>query len=114
MGFWQRVVVNTLIFVALAGFFPSFLHVSTMWVAFIAAVVLGILNMFVKPILVLLSFPITIVTLGFFYLLINAFILELTSAVVGSSFEFASFGAALLISIILSIVNVIITSFLSR
>ena len=109
MKFFQRVLLNAVIFIATAGLFPDKFHVANVWVALIAAGVLGVLNMVVKPILVILSLPITILTLGFFYLCINAFILMLTSAFV-SGFYFANFGAAFLIALILSVVNLIITN----
>ncbi|GKS80787.1 membrane protein [Ligilactobacillus pabuli] len=110
MNFIKRVLINALIFVAVAGLLPNYFHVTSFWVAILAAVVLSMLNAFVKPILVILSLPITMVTLGFFYLFINAFILEMTSFFVGSAvFSFAGFGSAFLVSIILSLVNLIIT-----
>ncbi len=82
--------------------------------AFVAAVVLGILNMFVKPFLVLISLPITFLTLGFFYWVINALMLEMTSTFVGNAFEFANFSSALIVALILSVVNLIITNYLAR
>ena len=110
LNFWQRTLVTVLVFLATAGFFPNSFHVSSVWVAIIAAVILGLLNMFVKPILGVLSLPITVMTLGIFYLFINGFMLEITSFLVGPSFSFTSFGSAMLIAIILSVVNLIITS----
>lgn len=110
MNFIKRVIVNAVIFVAVAGLLPQYFHVANFGVALLAAVVLSILNAVVKPILVILSLPITVVTLGLFYLFINAFILEMTSFFVGSAFfSFASFGSAFLISLIISFVNLIIT-----
>ena len=113
MHFWQRVILNTIVFIATAGFFPQYFHVSSVWVSLIAALVLGVLNMFVKPLLVLLSLPITIMTLGVFYFVINGFMLELTAKLVGAGFQFSSFSAAFLVALILSLVNLIITSHLS-
>ncbi|KRM95864.1 hypothetical protein FC19_GL001343 [Liquorilactobacillus aquaticus DSM 21051] len=102
-----------MVFMATAGFFPQYFQVSSIWVSFIAAAVLGILNMFVKPFFVILSLPITFMTLGFFYLVINAFMLELTSILIGDTFKFANFGAAFLIAIVLSVVNLVITNYRS-
>jgi len=68
----------------------------------IVALVLGLLNFFVKPFLVLLTLPITIFTLGLFYLVINALIILLCDKLV-DGFSVASFWTALLFSIILSI-----------
>ena len=113
MGFWQRCLVNALVFLATAGFFPDALHVANVPTAFLAAIVLGLLNMSVKPILLVLSWPITVVTLGIFYLIINGLMLELTSVVMGGLFQFSSFTSAFMIAIVLSIVNLIITDHLS-
>lgn len=68
--------------------FPDALHVANVPTAFLAAIVLGLLNMSVKPILLVLSLPITVVTLGIFYLIINGLMLELTSVVMGGLFNF--------------------------
>nr|WP_054757830.1 phage holin family protein [Liquorilactobacillus satsumensis] len=113
MSFWRRVVVNALVFIATAGFFSQYFHVANIWVSLIAAFVLGLLNMFVKPVLLILSLPITFVTLGLFYFVINALMLEMTSFLIGGdSFKFANFGgAAFLVALILSFVNLIITNY---
>jgi putative membrane protein len=70
--------------------------------ALIVALVLGLLNFFVKPVLVILTLPITFLTLGFFYLCINAFIILLCDKLV-DGFAVNSFWTALFFSIILSI-----------
>lgn len=114
MRLWNRVILNWVFFLALSGFFPQFFYVQNLWVALIASFVLALLDMLVKPILSLLSLPITFLTLGLFMLVINGVILEMTSWIVGSGFQFASFGAAMLIAAILSIVNSIATSFFQR
>ena len=78
------------------------LVVDTFSTALIVAVVLGLLNFFVKPILVLLTLPITILTLGLFYLVINAIIIVLCDKLI-DGFNVSSFWTALFFSIILSI-----------
>ena len=55
MNFWQRTLITVLVFLATAGFFPTYFHVSSVWIACLAAIILGLLNMFVKPLLVILS-----------------------------------------------------------
>lgn len=112
LGFWQRILINGLIFLALAGLMPEYFYVANVLVAFVAALILGILNAFVKPFLVLLSLPITFLTLGIFYFIINAFMLELISSLMGSSFHFSSFGVTFLVALIISGVNLIISSYL--
>lgn len=79
-----------------------------MFLAFGAALVLAILNVLVKPVIKLLSLPINILTLGLFSLVINGFMLELTSFFVGSGFSFSSFGVAMLVAIAMSIIDIVI------
>ncbi|MEK7086341.1 MAG: phage holin family protein [Patescibacteria group bacterium] len=72
--------------------------------ALIAAVVLGALNLFIRPILVVLTLPITVITLGFFSLVINALLVMLVAYIV-PAFLIADFWTALLFALVLSIVN---------
>ncbi|OJF93109.1 phage holin family protein [Alkalibacterium sp. 20] len=103
MKWWQRILANTLIFLALAGFLEGFI-ISSWTTALLAAVVFGILNVLIKPILVILSLPITILTLGLFYFIINGLMLWFTAALV-SGFGFSSFTLALFVAIIVSALN---------
>lgn len=80
--------------VVLTGFFA----------ALIVALVLGIINAVIKPLLVILTLPINILTLGLFTLVINALLIMLASAVV-DGFSVAGFMTALWFSIILSIIS---------
>lgn len=79
--------------------------------AIIVAVVLSILNLLVKPILVILTLPITIITLGLFLLVINAIIILLADKLV-DGFSVSNFGTAILFSILLSILQWVLQSFL--
>ncbi len=72
--------------------------------AIIAAVVLGALNLFIRPILMVLTLPINIITLGLFSLVINAFLVWLATLVV-PGFAVADFWTALLFALVLAIVN---------
>ncbi|UDM31828.1 phage holin family protein [Lentilactobacillus laojiaonis] len=110
MKFFTTIIIDTLIFLAISGFFPASFFVSSIWIAIIAAFVLAILNVLVKPILSLLSLPINFLTFGLFSIVINGFMLELTSFLVGSGFRFSSFWMAMLVAIIMSVVSTIITN----
>lgn len=79
--------------------------------AVVVAVVLGILNAFLKPVLQLLALPVTILTLGLFYFVINVFIVYLTSYIV-PSFTVAGFFPALLFSLVVSLVSWVLGIFL--
>ena len=115
MSYLQRLIVNTLTFISLAVIFPTMIYVDSIWTAILASFVLSILNMFIKPILTILSLPFTLVTLGLFTFVINAAILKMTSFFVGASnFNFASFGSAFLIAVIMSEVHMMVSEHNSR
>jgi putative membrane protein len=90
--------------VLLIANFLSGVHVASFTTAIIVAFVLGLLNLFIKPILVILTLPVTIITLGLFLLVINAIIILLCTNIVGG-FAVDSFWTALLFSVILSILQ---------
>jgi putative membrane protein len=74
------------------------------WSLLIAAAVFTLINAWVKPVITILSIPFIVVTLGFFYLLVNVFMLYLTDWVVGD-FEISTFWTGLLAAIIVGVVN---------
>jgi len=74
--------------------------------AFAAAALLGVLNVLLRPLLLLLTLPLNILTLGLFTFIINAFLLMMVSGVV-SGFVVRSFGAAVLGAVIISVVGLL-------
>jgi len=115
VGFWKRILINTVLFIAIAGFFQSNFHIANIWMALVASFILAILNAAVKPILLLLSLPITLLTLGLFSIVINGFMLQMTSYFVGrANFGFSSFGMAMLVSVLMSLANVIVSNFFAK
>ncbi|MEM9675899.1 MAG: phage holin family protein [Cyclobacteriaceae bacterium] len=78
--------------------------VESFWAALIVAVILAIFNAILKPILIILTIPITILTLGLFLLVINAVIILMTDAVI-AGFSVSSFWWALAFSIIMAILG---------
>ena len=103
MKWLQTTLLNTVMFLALAGFFSG-LVIDTWQTALMAALVFGILNAIIKPILVILSLPLTILTLGLFYFIVNGAVLYMTSYFV-SGFYISSLGWATFLPIIISLVN---------
>jgi len=93
-----RWLVNTVFILALPNIVPG-VEVKNFFAALIAALVLGVLNALVRPILVLLTLPVTIVTLGLFLLVINALMVWITSAIL-PTFEIPTFGTALLVALL--------------
>ncbi|MBP3037903.1 phage holin family protein [Bacillaceae bacterium Marseille-Q3522] len=102
------IVINGILFVALAGFLNDSFYVSGFGAALAASFILSILNILVRPILIIFTLPITILTLGLFLFVINAITLLLTDSIMGSSLEVANFGTAIFVSIIISICNIVI------
>lgn len=96
-------MVNMLVVLAGSWLLPG-ISVSSNWDAFIVAIVLGLLNTFIKPLLIIFTIPATIFTFGLFLLVINAVIILMTDWLV-DGFAVAGFWWALLFSIILTIVN---------
>lgn len=98
-----RLLVTAALVLLLSNLLPG-VHVASFGTAVIVAVVLGLLNLFIKPILVLLTFPVTVITLGLFLLVINAIIIILCTYLV-DGFKVDGFLTALIFSIILSILQ---------
>ncbi len=95
-----NIFITTILVVVIAYFMPG-IRVDGFMTAVIVALVLGLLNIFVKPILVFFTLPATIFTFGLFLLVINAVIILLCEQLVGG-FHVASFWSALLFSLVLS------------
>jgi putative membrane protein len=87
-----------------ATYILSGVHVNSTATAILVAVVLGLLNTFVKPILIILTIPFTILTLGLFLLVINVLIIKWTSELV-PGFRVDGWWSALFFSIIVSLVS---------
>ncbi len=108
MGILISILIN-----GLAVFFTSYIlpgvKVDSFITAIIVAVVLGIVNFVVKPILHLLTLPITILTLGLFTFVINALMILLVDYLV-TGFHVDNFWAALLFSLVLSLVSSLLRS----
>ena len=101
-----RWLLNTLaLFVVAYVCRPHFLYRDLLTLA-IAALVLGLLNAIVRPVLFLLTLPLTILTLGLFLIVLNAIMLEITAAVV-PGFVIDSFGWAMVGAIVLAIVSLV-------
>lgn len=104
-----RLLVTAILVTLIANFMPG-VAVDSFATSIIVAIVLALLNLFVKPVLVLFTLPVTILTFGLFLLVINALIIMLCNSLV-SGFSVASFWYALLFSIVLSIFQTLVFSF---
>jgi putative membrane protein len=84
------------------------IYVSGPMAALIAALVIGFINATIGALLKILTFPLTLVTLGFFWFVINALMLKLASALLSPGFQVRTFFAAFVGAILLSVVNVLL------
>lgn len=112
MRWFLSIVLNGIALVVVAQLFESF-HLDGFGTALLASVILSILNMIVRPILVLFTLPITFVTLGLFLFVVNAATLMLTQAIMGSTFVIDGFGTAIIAAIVLSIINTLLNRLVS-
>jgi putative membrane protein len=109
LGFFVHLVVSALLLLAVAHFVPG-INVGGFGYALLAALVLGIVNGVVRPILILLTLPITVLTLGLFLFVVNALMLMLAAAIV-PGFTVAGLGPALIGGLLLAIFNLVVGLF---
>lgn len=108
-AFLIRWLVTTLAVFLTAHVIPGIQYEST-GALIAASLLLGIFNAILKPVLLLLSLPLILVTMGFFILVLNALMLELVAALV-SGFHVTGFWAAFFGSILIGIVSWILSAF---
>ncbi|CAN5738960.1 phage holin family protein [soil metagenome] len=114
MNFIIRILISTLAVLFTSWLLPeSMVHVDNFTTAIIVALVLAFLNSVVKPIFILLTIPVTVVTMGLFLLVINAIIILITDYFI-DGFTVGGFWAALIFSIVLTIINSIFNGIQKR
>jgi len=106
MNFFLRIIVTAVVAFGLSAVLHG-IHIDSFGSALLLSVVLAILNALLKPILIILTLPITILTLGLFLFVINACIVLLAGKFV-DGFRVDGFGWALLFSLLLSILTSIL------
>ena len=109
MYFIIRLLVNMVAILIIAYLVPKVIGVDSWLAALVAAFLLGVVNTFIRPLLILLTLPLTVVTFGIFLLVINGLLLWLVSAVV-RGFHVHGFWGAVIGSILISIVSWILSS----
>jgi putative membrane protein len=105
-------IVNALALLALPYVLPS-IQVAGFGTALLVAVVLGLINTLLRPLLILLTLPVTLLTLGLFIFVINAGMFMLAGSLV-DGFHVASYGSALLGSIAYSVISWLLSAILLR
>ncbi|MGV3489323.1 MAG: phage holin family protein [Tuberibacillus sp.] len=108
-----HIVVITVVLMAVDGYMDS-IKLDGFWAALAAGVILSVLNVIVKPLLILFTLPVTVLSLGLFLFVINAITLSLTAWLMGDAFEINGFGSALLAAVIISVLNLLIQTFIVK
>lgn len=101
-----NLIVNALAFYVVAYIVPG-VKIESLQTLGVVAIVWGVLSIILKPILILLTLPVNIMTLGLFTFVINAFLIMLMSNFV-PGFKVESFGVALLAAVVLALLNVVL------
>lgn len=99
---WTLLVNAVGIFII--GYLLRGVQIQSFWTALGVAILLGLVNTFIKPVLVFLTFPLTIITFGLFLLVINALMLMLVDALM-EGLKIDHFGWAFLYSLLLAVLN---------
>ena len=112
VGLIGYLLLNTISIFAVSYILPG-VSVDSLLTALVIAVVLAVLNVTLKPLLIILTIPLTIVTLGLFLLVVNVLVLFAADALI-DGFQIAGFWWALLFSLLVSMVNSVLFSVESR
>ena len=102
--FILKIIVSSITLMIASLLFKNF-YVENIWYALLASLIISVLNVSVKPILVYLSLPVTIMSLGILYPIINVIILKITSLILGSSFVLKGWFMAFFIAIFITYVT---------
>lgn len=105
-------LLNTLALMAVAYLMPS-VSISSFGAALIAAAVLGLVNTFIRPILVLLTLPVTVLTLGLFIFVINGLLFYAVANML-EGFDVAGFWSAVLAAIVYSLISWLLSALVLR
>jgi putative membrane protein len=111
MGLLLRWLILT-VAIIIASYLLEGIHISGFFSAFFAAAILGILNALFRPVLILLTLPINILSLGLFTFIINALMLKMVSGII-PGFEVHGFWTAILGSLVISVISWLLNSFIS-
>lgn len=102
-----------LVLIITSNLFRS-LYVENFWYGFLAAIIIYVLNKTIKPFLVTISLPLIGMSLGLFYFVINVFILLIVTLILGKHFYLTGIFSPFIVSIFISIMNVLMESFIIK
>ena len=112
MGLFIQWLISALSLI-LVDFMLTGVKISDFYIALIAAAIIGLANIFIKPLLIILTLPINILTLGLFIFVINALILWFVSSFV-EGFHIDGFGSALMAAVVLWLVSLVTNTLIGK
>ncbi len=108
-SFAIKLIINTIVIMLAANLFKG-MYVSSFGYAMLAALIIAALNQFIRPFIIAITIPLTIITFGLFYPFINVIILQLTSLLMGKHFNVEGIFITLIISFFISFMNYVLES----
>jgi putative membrane protein len=108
VNFLLRTIIVMVAILIVSYLFPGILKTEGFLAAFVGAFILGLANAVVRPFLVILTLPVTVLTLGLFLLVVNALMVMLTAWLV-PGFDVGGFWAAILASVMISVISAILS-----
>jgi len=99
----KYIIINSIVVYLAAALLPK-VYIKNYFTALGVAILLGLINTFIKPILIFISLPVTILTLGLFIIVINAFILVMVDKLV-DGLKIEGFGQAIIMSLLMGVLN---------
>ena len=111
LGLILRWVINALTLLVMSQIVPG-IHIDSFGTALLAALALGILNALLRPLLLILTLPVNILTLGLFTFVVNGVMLKLASDLV-RGFHVDGFGSAVLGALVLALISFLLNAFIS-
>ena len=102
----------TLVLITVSMIFKKTVYIENIYWGFLAILIIFVLNKTIKPVLTWLTIPLTAMTLGLFYPLINAFILKLSDWILQSNFNVHGMWLLIIVSVVISIMNAIMDNWI--
>lgn len=112
-----RMIGYALVLIAVSIVFDNTIYIDNSYFGFwgfIAVVIIFILNKTIKPVIVWLTLPLTAITLGLFYLIINVFVLKIADFILMSHFDIHGIIMPFIVSIVISIMNIIMDKIITN
>jgi putative membrane protein len=106
-----QIVLNGVAVLAAAYLVPGISYTGSLLSLLLVGLVIGLINLIVKPIVTMLSLPLIVVTLGLFYLVINGLMLWLAALLLPHTLQVSGCGAAILGGLVIALVNWLVRAF---